>query len=78
MCRAPSGVKVKWFPVVIVTLVEPCFFQAIKALGVECFTLQNNLEVSPWIAFKTEGVTDTLEEIPVGWKFTVTVIVFAN
>ena len=67
ICRAPSGVSVNRSPVVIKTL-EPCFLQAIIALGDECFILQKNLDVSPKVAFNDEGVTATLDEMPVNEK----------
>ena len=63
ICRAPSAVKVNRCPVVIV-IFDPCFFQPINALGLECFILQKNLDVSPSVTVIDGGVTATLDEIP--------------
>lgn len=63
ICRAPLAVKVNRSPVVIV-IFDPCFLQTTNALGLECFILQKNLDVSPSVTVNDEGVTATLDEIP--------------
>ena len=63
ICNAPLGIKVKRSPVVIETF-DPCFLQPTLAFGLECFTLQKSLAVSPNVTLNVFGTTSTLDEIP--------------